>query len=206
MSHPFWLAPAPLVLASNSAARRLLLEGAGLPVVVQPATLDERAIERPLTEAGTLPDAVALALARAKAFAVSALRPGAIVLGCDQTLSLGDRAFHKPDTLAAAADQLAALSGATHRLNSSAVLVRDGAVLFETVGVAALTMRPLGPAFIDRYLRAVGGGALDSVGAYKLEGLGVHLFDRIEGDQPTVMGLPLLALLRGMRDLGLVAG
>lgn len=200
-----WLAPDPLVLASGSAARRQVLEGAGVPVRVHPAEVDERAVERSLVEAGAAPDRIALGLARAKAAAVSALRPGALVLGGDQTLSLGDRTFHKPESLAAAADQLAALAGATHRLNSGVALVRDGAVLFETVGVATLTMRPLGRAFIARYLEAAGQGARDSVGAYKLEGLGVHLFERIEGDQPTVMGLPLLPLLGALRGLGMIA-
>lgn len=201
-----WLAPDPLVLASGSAARRALLEGAGIPLAVRPVPVDERAVERPLAAAGAPPDRIALELARAKAHAASERQPGACVLGCDQTLSLDARLFHKPAGPAAAAAQLAALAGRTHRLHSAAVLVRDGATLFETVGVAALTMRAFGPAFVARYLDAAGPGVLDSVGGYKLEGLGIHLFARIEGDQPTVMGLPLLPLLDALRDLGMLAG
>ncbi len=201
-----WLDLDPLVLASKSAARRALLDGAGIPVLVEPATLDERAVERPLLEAAAAPGAVALHLARAKALAVGSGRPGALVLGCDQTLSLGLTAFHKPASPAAAARQLEALAGRTHQLNSALVLVRNGAVLFETVEVARLTMRALDPPFIARYLDAAGPAALGSVGAYQLEGLGIHLFERVEGDQPTVMGLPLLPLLRALRALGAMAG
>ncbi len=202
----FWLLPDPLVLASGSAARRHLLEQAGIPVTVKPAAVDERGIERPLAEAGAEADAMALRLARAKALWASARSPGALVLGGDQTLSLGARQLHKPEGLGAAVDQLAALSGQTHRLNSAVVLARDGTVLFETVCPARMTMRVLSSAFVARYLAAMGASVCDSVGAYKLEGLGIHLFERIEGDQSTVMGLPLLPVLAALRRLGALAG
>ncbi len=203
--HPLWLPSDPLVLASGSAARRLLLEGAGIPVEVRPAAIDERSMEQPLIERGCDGEAVALHLGRAKALAVSAERPGRLVLGADQTLSCGGRLFHKPADRAAAAAQIGALAGRTHALNAAAVLVRDGAVLFETVAVARLTMRALSPAFLELYLAAAGPGVSGSVGGYQLEGAGIHLFDRVEGDQSTVMGLPLLRLLAALRALGVLA-
>ena len=200
-----WLHPRPLVLASGSATRRLLLEGAGLPVEAVAPRVDERAVEAPLVAAAAEPATVALALARAKACAVADRRPDRLVLGADQTLSFGGRAFHKPISIAAARDQIAALAGATHRLESAAVLVRDGAIVFETVARAELTMRPLSPRFLDAYVAAAGPGLCDSVGGYKLEGLGIHLFERVVGDHATVLGLPLLPLLSALRDLGALA-
>lgn len=201
-----WLVGDPLVLASSSATRRHLLEAAGLPVEVRPAAIDERAVERPLAEAGGSPGAIALALARAKAGAVAALDPGRVVLGADQTLSLEGRPFHKPRDGAEARAQLAALAGRTHLLHAAAVLRRGEAVLFETVEVAGMTMRPLSADFLARYLALAGAGVSDSVGGYKLEGLGIHLFARVDGDQATVLGLPMIPLLQALRDMGLLAG
>ena len=195
-----WLEQRPLLLASGSATRRLLLEAAGLPVEARAPALDERMIEASLVAAGAVPSAVALALARAKALALVA--PGRLVLGGDQTLCLGDRAFHKPATLEAARAQLTALAGRTHALDSALVLARDGVVLFETVARAEMTMRPLSPAFIDRYVEAAGPGVSDSVGGYKLEGLGIHLFHTIAGDHTTILGLPMMPLLAALRALG----
>jgi septum formation protein len=193
---------APLVLASKSAVRRSLLEAAGIPVAVDPADVDERAIEALLV--GTPPEDIAVRLARAKALAVCARRPGELVLGADQTLALGPRRFSKPADVAAAREQLAALSGKTHSLHSGAALARDGAVVFETVSTARLTMRALSGAAIDAYLTAAGDRVTHSVGAYQLEGLGVHLFERIDGDYFTILGLPLLPLLAFFRREGLL--
>jgi septum formation protein len=195
-----------LILASASPFRRKILDNAGITVDSVPASTDERAVEASLEGSGATPDDVALFLAEAKALDVSAKRPEALVLGCDQTLALGDRIFHKPRSMEDARRHLLALSGKTHQLNSAAVLARNGETLWRHVGVASLTMRVLEPAFIGRYLAAVGDEALSSVGSYQVEGRGIQLFDQIEGDFFTIVGLPLLAVLAALRELGAVDG
>jgi septum formation protein len=198
-----WLAPLPLLLASKSKTRRALLEAAGLPLEVVPADLDERAIE---VDAGiTDPAGVAKLLAREKARAVAAKTPGRFVLGADQTLALGDRRFSKASDRAGARIQLAALRGRTHMLHAAIAVARDGNILFEHVDAARLTMRAFSDAFLERYLDAVGDAALASVGGYQLEGPGVQLFEKVEGEHSTILGLPLLPLLAWLRELGLVA-
>ncbi len=198
-----WLAATPLVLASKSAIRRTLLEVAGLSVEVCPADLDERGLEAkaPLQA----PVAIAALLAREKACLVGSLRPGRLVLGADQILSLDGARFSKPADRAAARDQLRSLSGRSHELYSAVAFVQDGAVLFEYVGVARLTMRAFSDGFLDDYLDAVGDAATGSVGAYQLEGLGVQLFERIDGDYFTVLGLPLMTALDFLRRRGYLA-
>lgn len=193
---------APLVLASKSKVRRTLLEAAGIPVEIDPAAIDERAAEAP--HAGASPQNIALLLAREKALAVARRRPGALVLGADQTLALGNRRFSKPATIAAAREQLALLSGKTHALHSGVAMARDGAILFETVATARLTMHTLSNDALDAYLSVAGERILLSVGAYQLEGLGVHLFEKIEGDHFTILGLPLLSLLAFFRREGML--
>lgn len=195
-----------IVLASGSPFRKALLTNAGVAVDAVPANVDERALEAPLQDTGVSPEDVALILAEAKAGDVSERKPGALVLGCDQTLSLGDEVFHKPTDMEGARRTLLALSGKTHQLNSAVVLVRDGAVLWRHVGIANLTMRKLDPAFIGRHLASVGEQALGSVGAYQIEGDGIQLFDKIEGDYFTIVGLPLLPLLAELRKLGAIDG
>jgi septum formation protein len=195
-----------IILASGSPFRKALLVHAGVPVEAVPAEVDERALEAPLQGSGASPEDVALVLAEAKATEVSERKPGALVLGCDQTLSLGDEVFHKPADMEAARRHLLALSGKTHQLNSAVVLARDGAVLWRHVGVASLTMRKLDPAFIGRHLARVGAKALSSVGAYQIEGEGIQLFERVEGDYFTIVGLPLLPVLAKLRDLGAIDG
>jgi septum formation protein len=199
-----WLAAEPLVLASRSSARRALLQAAGLPVEVWPAEIDERATESALAGGGA--GAVAAILARAKASAVASALPGRLVLGADQTLSLGAERFSKPASPAAARDQLRALAGRTHELHSALAFVRDGEILFEHAEGVHMTMRPLSEAFIDRYIGAAGSAVTASVGAYQVEGLGIHLFERIEGDYFAVLGLPLLAVLNFLRREGCLAG
>ncbi|TIN72511.1 MAG: Maf-like protein, partial [Mesorhizobium sp.] len=191
-----------LILASGSPFRKAMLVNAGVDVEAVPADVDERALEAPLQDSGVSPEDVALVLAEAKATEVSERRPGALVLGCDQTLSLGDEVFHKPADREGARRHLLALSGRTHQLNSAAVLVRDGEVLWRHVGIASMTMRKLDPAFIGRHLARVGAKALSSVGAYQIEGEGIQLFEKIEGDHFTIVGLPLLPLLAELRTLG----
>ena len=189
-----------LVLASKSSARRAMLDAAGIPIVIDPANIDERATEAGATDA----KAAAVLLARAKAAAVSKRRPNELVLGADQTLDLDGRRFSKPKSIAAAREQLAALAGRSHLLHSAAAVARGGEILFEAVTSASLTMRPLDGKFLDGYLAAVGDDTTTSVGAYRLEGAGVHLFEKIEGDHFTILGLPLLSLLAYFRGAGLV--
>lgn len=197
-----WRASEPLVLASQSVARRAVLEAAGIPIEVRPAGIDERAVEAQAGPQG--PGEVAMLLACEKARVVAAVMPGRLVLGADQTLALGDRRFSKPKDRAGAREQLRDLAGRTHALHSGFALVRDGEVLVCQVEVARLTMRVFESGFIDPYLEAAGDAALRTVGAYELEGIGVHLFERIEGDHFTILGLPLIPLLATLRHLDCV--
>jgi septum formation protein len=198
-----WRGDGPPILASQSTARQLVLAGAGIPFDIVPATIDERTIEH---ESGLLaPGEVAKHLAVEKARFVSILHPSRHVIGADQTLALGERRFSKPVDLARAAEHLKALAGQTHTLHSAVTVVRNGKVLFAHVATAHMTMRALSPAAIEGYLEAVGEAALGSVGAYQLEGLGAHLFSRIEGDHFTILGMPLLPLLAFFRDAKLLA-
>jgi len=189
----------PLILASKSEVRRKLLEAAAIPVAVDPADIDERGVETKHANLG--PHEAALLLAREKALATSRRRTG-LVLGADQTLALGTRRFSKPAGRAAAREQLNTLAGQTHALHSAAAIASGGKIVFEVVTTARLTMRALSGEFLDAYLDAAGERVTTSVGAYQLEGLGVHLFDRIEGDHFTVLGLPLLKLLAYFREAG----
>lgn len=200
-----WIGASPIVLASKSAGRRALLAAASLPFEIEPADIDERAIEEKLMQSGAAGADLALALARAKALAVSARRPGALTLGADQTLTLDGKAMHKAPTRAAAAEALTAMSGREHRLTSAFALARDGAILAEDDDSADLTMRALDATQIARYLDTAGPAVLASVGAYQIEGLGVHLFASISGDHATILGLPMLKLLAALRGLGLLA-
>ncbi len=195
-----------LVLASSSPFRRTLMENAGLAFEAHAAHIDERAIEAPLEKSGATPDQVALVLAEAKADEVSRRFSGALVIGSDQTMSLGSQVFHKPRDMAAAADHLHMLEGRTHRLNSAIAIVRNGEVLWRHVAHAQLSMRPLTDDFIARHLKRVGSKALASVGAYQLEGEGIQLFDKIDGDYFTILGLPMLPLLAKLRELDAIDG
>lgn len=204
-SPSLWIGQARLVLASKSASRRQLLASAGLEFDVETAQVDERALEDESAARGASSESLALTLARAKALEVSARRLGALCLGADQTLSLDGRLFHKSPTLEAAALTLAALSGRTHRLTSAFALARDGRIVGEGEDSADMTMRALDSRQIALYLARAGADVLSSVGVYQLEGLGVHLFDAIEGDHTTILGLPLLKLLACLRAQGLLA-
>lgn len=201
---PLWLAPRPLVLASRSAGRRALLEAAGIPVELHPAGIDERAADDHARAEGADAKGVAAALAEAKATSVAGVLPGRVVLGADQTLAVDGEALHKPATPAEAASHLRLMSGREHRLHSAVHIRRDGEILLQTVETAVLRMRPLSEAMIARYCDAAGDAVLSSVGAYQLEGLGIHLFERIDGDHFTIIGLPLLPVLDALRRAGLV--
>ena len=200
-----WLDRDPLVLASRSAGRRALLEAAGIAVELRPADVDERAAEEAARRSGADAKGVAVALAGVKALAVSGACPERVVLGADQTLDLDGEALHKPASRQEAAAHLRRMSGREHRLHSAVHIRRGGEVILSAVETAALTMRPLSDDMIARYLDAAGGAVLSSVGAYQLEELGIHLFERIEGDHFTILGLPLLPVLAGLRSAGLVA-
>ena len=198
-----WLAATPLVLASRSRARQKLLAAAGIPLEIDPPDLDERALEAHAPSPA--PEAVARHLAREKAKAAAARRPGRLTLGADQTLAFGTERFSKPADPAAARMQLEALRGRSHELHSAFAFVRDDKVLFDYVGVARLTMRAFSDGFLDAYLDAAGLAATESVGAYQLEGLGSQLFERVDGDYFTVLGLPLLQALDFLRREGCLA-
>jgi septum formation protein len=201
---PLWLASQPLVLASKSDIRGKILAAAGLRFEIRPANIDERAVEA----AAKPEDAVAAArlLARAKAEPVSKTMPGRPVLGADQTLARGSHRFTKPNDRADALAQLQSLRGRTHELHSALALVLDGELLFQCVETARLTMRDVSDRFLADYLEMLGDLALTSVGAYQLEGIGVHLFERVDGDYFTILGLPLLPLLAYLRGAGFVDG
>jgi septum formation protein len=197
-----WRSEEPLILASQSAARRMLLAGAGITFVAVPADIDERGLQQ--RSGLTAPGDIATMLAERKASHVSLRHPGRYVIGADQTLALGNRLFSKPAGREAAAEQLRQLAGRTHELHSAVVVACDGATLFSDIAVAHMTMRKLDDAAIDAYLDAAGDSVTTSVGAYQLEGLGVHLFELIEGDHFTVLGLPLLPLLKFLRSEGML--
>ncbi len=201
------LALKPVVLASASRTRRDLLASAGLEVEAVASGLDERAMIEALVRDGEedLPPAdVAAVLAAAKADAVGAMRPGAIVVGADQTLEFDGELFVKPETVEQARSNLLRLRGRTHLLHSATAIVRDGEQLWSGLETAALTMRDFTPQFLGRYTAAAGADMLESVGSYRVEGLGLQLFEQIEGDHSTILGLPLMPLLAALRALGVV--
>lgn len=198
-----WRGKDPLILASQSRARQMLLANAGIYFEAVPADINERAVQQ--TSGLSAPGEIAGLLACEKALWVSARHSGKYVVGADQTLALGDRLFSKPASRAQAAEQLRDLAGRSHELHSAVAVARDGKILFEAVAVARMTMRQLSGAEIRAYLDEAGEAVTSSVGAYQLEGLGVYLFERIDGDHFTILGLPLLpllAFLRGERLLG----
>jgi len=195
-----------IVLASASRARRELLAAAGLAFTVEPSNVDEAAIKKRIAGAGTPePSDVARTLARAKAEDVSARHAGAFVIGADQVLALGDELLTKAKDEAAARATLAKLKGRTHELHSAVVLAENGKVTWEHAATARLTMRAFSEKFLDAYLLRAGDHLFESVGAYQLEGLGVQLFDHIEGDYFTILGLPLLPVLAELRTRGIIA-
>ena len=189
-----------LILASTSATRKTLLEGAGLHFATHPARIDERVVEAGAKLSGPDSPAIAKTLALAKAMAVSAEYPEAVVIGADQVLALGQTLFHKPATLADAAAQLDTLAGRTHALHAGLALVRNGKELWSGVETAELTMRAFTPAERDEVLELEGQAVLASVGGYRLEGPSIRLFERIKGDYFTILGLPLLPLLAALRQ------
>ncbi|MBO4222875.1 Maf family protein [Bradyrhizobium neotropicale] len=198
-----WRGKSPLILASQSRARKMLLANAGIAFEAMPADIDERAIQE--NSGLSAPAEIASLLAREKALFVSSGRPGRFVVGADQTLALGDRLFTKPAGRDQAAEQLRALAGRVHELHSAVAVAQDGKILFADTSVARMSMRPLREDEITAYLGQAGEAVTTSVGAYQLESLGVHLFERIDGDHFTILGLPLLSLLAFLRSANLLA-
>jgi septum formation protein len=193
-----------MILASKSASRRALMSGAGLQYEAVAADIDERATEASLASRYAKPPEIAVELAKAKARWVSERNPDAYVIGSDQVLSLETRLFHKPLTMGEAADHIRAMSGKTHHLNCGVAVAFRGEVIWSDVSIAAMTMRPISPAFLQTYLDMAGESILQSVGAYQFEGPGIQLFEKIEGDFFTILGLPMLKLLAGLRELGVI--
>jgi septum formation protein len=197
-----WLPEEPLLLASTSNARRVLLEAAGLPVETEASGIDERAVEASM--AGAPPALVAQRLAHEKAVAVAVRHPTRVVVGADQVLELDGRSFSKPGSLAEAAGQISELAGRSHHLHSAVALRVPGRPDADFVEQASLTMRHLDRDAIGAYLERVGPAALWSPGSYQVEGLGIHLFEHIEGEHTTILGLPMLPLLAAFRRFNLI--
>ena len=206
VAQSLWRPLEPLILASGSAARAQMLTSAGIAFEIVKPEVDERSLEAPLRAAGAGGAVIAAALASAKAREVSARHPGRHVLGGDQTLQIGDDLLSKPEGRSGAREHLRLLSGRAHQLHSAATLVRDGEVMLHVADHATLTMRALSDAFIEAYLDAAGEAILGSVGAYQIERLGLHLFEAIEGQHATIMGLPLLGVIAALRGHSLLRG
>lgn len=193
-----------LILASASASRRALLTASGLKFEIWPADIDEAAVKQAARAQGASAEQTALRLADLKAAAVSRKAPDAAVIGADQILICDGVWFDKPLDAAASVAQLRALRGRTHSLATAVVCHRGAALQWETVVSPRLTMRNFSDAFLDDYLALEGDAVMTTVGAYRLEGRGVHLFSAVEGDQSAVLGLPLLPLLSFLRDDGIL--
>lgn len=196
-----------IVLASGSRARREMLAAAGVHFTVQAADVDEPAIRARLRkeDASVAPRRIAEVLAAAKAEDVSGKRESSLIIGADQVLALGDELLSKAPSIEAARAALRKLRGRTHELHSAVAFAEKGKVTWAHVATARLTMRDFSDAFLDDYLLRAGDRVGQSVGAYELEGLGVQLFDRIEGDYFTVLGLPLMPVLAELRTRGIIA-
>ncbi len=194
-----------LVLASASSARRAVLEGAGLRFEALPAAVDEAAIKEAAQAEGIPPADAAIMLAEAKAERIARRHPDALVIGCDQLLVCEGTWFDKPADVEAARGHLLALRGRRHELVTAVLCHRGGQRIWQHVAVPRLTMRAFSDAFLDAYLIAEGERVTQSVGAYRLEGPGVQLFTRVEGEHAAVLGLPLLALLEFLRGHGVLA-
>ena len=192
-----------LILASASVSRRQMLHNAGLDFSVETSGVDEDEVKLSLSAEKATPHDIAETLAELKAQRVSRRHPQALVIGADSTLACNGRLFDKPPTIEAARSQLQSLAGQTHELHSSVVVARGGVRLWHSNDRAFLTMRPLPDAFLDAYLARAGDAVTSSVGAYQLEGVGAHLFTKIEGDFFTILGLPLLPLLSFLAGHGI---
>lgn len=197
--------PERVILASASTARAALLRAAGVEFAIEPASVDEAAIKRDYRAAQRDASTCAMALAEAKARTVAGRRREALVIGADQILVADAEWFDKPADLTEAAAQLRRLRGREHVLVTAACVFRGDTRLWRATAMPKLAMRRFGEDFLDRYIAAEGTAVLGSVGAYRIEGRGMQLFARIEGDQSAILGLPLLELLEFLRDRGVLA-
>lgn len=197
-------ANARLILASGSPFRKQLMEAAGLTFDAESARIDEREIEAPLVKAGASPEQVAGALAKAKALDVAGRNPQTLVIGSDQVMSMDDRLFHKCTSVDMAREQLRSMRGRTHRLSSAISIAQDGEEIWNHVAVADMTFRNFSDSYLDIYIKEAGPKVLLTVGAYSYEGLGQQLFEKVEGDFFTIIGLPMLPLLAALRDLSII--
>jgi septum formation protein len=195
-----------LILASKSPYRAQILSSAGVDFKIHPASIDERAVEAPLIESNQDPTDIPLILAQAKAMTVSEKFVDAIVIGSDQTLTFENQLLHKPENMEQARRRLLLLSGKTHTLDSAVTLARNGEILWYHTDAATIWFRKLDPGFIGRHLAKVGEKALTSVGAYQIEGEGVQLFENIKGDFFSIMGLPIIPLLKILREMDIIDG
>ena len=194
-----------LILASQSSARRAVLEGAGVAFEAMAPMVDEESAKQGLRAGGISPRDLADALAELKALKLSRRFVSDLVLGCDQTLSLDDGTmFDKPESRIALKEQLKILSGKTHNLWSAAVLAQGGTAIWRYIERCKMTIRPLSDAFIDAYVEAEGDVLFGCVGGYRVEGRGIQLFSRIEGSHFGILGLPLLPLLDILRTRGVM--
>ena len=195
---------AKLILASTSPSRQALMKNAGLAFAAMRPEVDERAVEAPYLKTGATPAFLAALLAREKALAIARKTPDAFVIGGDQVMAFAGKPWSKPESREEAKAHLRRLSGRTHELISAVSIARNGDVLFAGSETATLHMRPLNDAFIDAYLADIPDDVLFSSGTYQLEGAGVRLFSKIEGDFFTILGLPMLMLLGALRELGAI--
>jgi len=193
-----------LILASASTSRRALLAAAGLSFAVQPAPIDEAAAKRSARASGATAAEAALLLADLKARHVAQAAPDAMVIGADQILVCDGAWFDKPPDIAAAREQLRTLRGRSHELATAVVCQAGQTRVWHHIAQPHLTMRDASDAFIDAYLQAEGDDVTGTVGAYRLEGRGAHLFIRVKGEHSAVLGLPLLPLLAFLRQHGVL--
>lgn len=194
----------PFFLASENAGARRLLGSAGISVDVMAADLDDQALEAPLEETGTSPEDIALVLAEAKATEASGRQPGLLFLGCEQVWSLDDEILHLPANMEEARRRLLLLSGKTHQISAAVVLARDGQVLWRYAGVASITLLKLDPGVIGRYMAEVGAEGLQSANVCRIDGEGIRLVEKIDGDGFTAAGVPMLSLLAELRRTGAI--
>jgi len=199
-----WRLPDPITLASTSETRKSVLRSVGVPFDAVSPDVDERQIESALQAKMIKASEIALSLARAKASEVSKRFSGRWIIAADQTLACEGRQFHKPTSREEATEQLFKLSGKSHYLHSAVACVIDSRIEFEHVETACLYMRQLSSPFVNRYLDVCGEAVTRSVGGYQIEGFGAHLFDKVEGDHTTILGLPILPVLRFFRYAHLV--
>jgi len=193
-----------IVLSSSSQTRRKLLARSGIDFKTAIPPVDERAIKATLKNAGANAEEVAGNLAESKANSVAEILPGAYVIGADQMLECDGIWFDKPADRAGAAAHLKSLRGKTHRLITATVIAHEGRIIWRRIETAHMTMRNFSDAFLDHYLETAGQGVIQSVGAYEFEGVGAQLFEKVDGDFFSILGLPLIPLLVGLREAGAI--